>query len=297
MFGYVRPLVGELKVSEFERFKSAYCGLCYALGRRHGFFSRFLLNYDLTFLAAVLEGGAPPKTAMRRCPANPLVKKCALCAGDGLLRAADVTVILAWWKFDDEVRDSGFWRGLPARFLRFFFRRALRKASSALPEFAGAVSEAMERLAALEAAETDSVDMPADTFAGILAAAAGPEGGGAGGERRALQSLFYHVGRFIYIVDACDDYPEDVRTGSYNPLKLRYALTESQIPEAVKKELAVTLSHSLHAAGTAADLVNFSPEWRPVIENILSYGLPAVSRAVFEGTWKKRRQETPAEPQ
>ena len=36
MYGYVRPVKGELKISEFERFRGVYCGLCHELARRYG---------------------------------------------------------------------------------------------------------------------------------------------------------------------------------------------------------------------------------------------------------------------
>ena len=55
MFGYVRPNRDELKVRELRDYEALYCGLCHALGRRHGFFARFFLNYDFTFLAMLLD--------------------------------------------------------------------------------------------------------------------------------------------------------------------------------------------------------------------------------------------------
>ena len=57
MFGYVRPNRDELKVRQLRDYEALYCGLCSSLGRRHGFFARFFLNYDFTFLAMLLDGG------------------------------------------------------------------------------------------------------------------------------------------------------------------------------------------------------------------------------------------------
>ena len=69
MFGYVRPNRDELKVRELRDYEALYCGLCHALGRRYGFFARFFLNYDFTFLAMLLDGSKP--TAERKhCPAR-----------------------------------------------------------------------------------------------------------------------------------------------------------------------------------------------------------------------------------
>ena len=65
MFGYVRPVRTELRVWEWERYREAYCGLCDAMGRRHGFLARMFLNYDFTFLAMLLLPGLGRKERSR----------------------------------------------------------------------------------------------------------------------------------------------------------------------------------------------------------------------------------------
>ena len=41
MFGYVRPALNRLAGAHREAYQSAYCGLCHALGDRHGLLARF----------------------------------------------------------------------------------------------------------------------------------------------------------------------------------------------------------------------------------------------------------------
>ena len=53
MFGYIRTDKGELKVREYELYRGLYCTLCKQLSKRYGVFSRFILSYDMTFLALV----------------------------------------------------------------------------------------------------------------------------------------------------------------------------------------------------------------------------------------------------
>ena len=53
MFGYVTPLEGELKVKELQFYKSTYCGLCKAMGKRVCSESRMTLSYDVVFLVLV----------------------------------------------------------------------------------------------------------------------------------------------------------------------------------------------------------------------------------------------------
>ena len=190
MFGYVRPNRDELKVRELRDYEALYCGLCHALGRRHGFFARFFLNYDFTFLAMLLDGSKP--TAERKhCPARLWCrKKGCICAGS-VDAAADAGTILSYWKLRDTVADGSFWKGTAARVLSFLLRPGYRRAAQARPEFDRAVRSCLEELQALEQEGSPSLDRTADTFARILqgaAPAAGPPGGrGPGPVRRPVR--------------------------------------------------------------------------------------------------------------
>lgn len=97
MYGYIRPDIGELRINEYRRFRSAYCGLCEALRQRYGVLARFLIGYDMTFLALL---SLSPETAIeqRRCVVHPLRKQPCICGMTELFDAADYTVILAYQK-------------------------------------------------------------------------------------------------------------------------------------------------------------------------------------------------------
>ena len=131
----------------------------------------------------------------------------------------------------------------------------------------------------LEQEGSPSLDRTADTFARILAAAALPAESSA--RTRALEQLLYHVGRWIYLVDAWDDLEEDGRTGSYNPIAARFP---EQV-EANRDYLRTTLLHSLNLARSACALLELG-HWQGAVENILYLGLPMVEELVFTGRWK-----------
>ncbi len=285
MFGYVVPLRGELKVRELDAYQGVYCGLCHTLGRRYGFLPRLLLNYDYAFLAMVL---AHPDEGVdlerRRCVACPLRGKRVCTARPGLDTAADESVILTYWKLRDSVADRGFFRGLPARVLSLLLRPSYRKAARRRPEFDRQTVSCLEELRGLEADKSPSMDRTADTFARILAAAAP-----ATGDRdrdRAQAQLLYHIGRWIYLVDAWDDLEEDRATGRYNPLLLRFP----DGPEVHREEIRLTLTHSLNLAISAWNLTG-AGAWNGVVLNILCLGLPMVEEAVFTGQWRRRKKE------
>ena len=132
---------------------------------------------------------------------------------------------------------------------------------------------------ALEQEGSPSLDRTADTFARILRRPPfrrSPPPGPA-----ALEQLLYHVGRWIYLVDAWDDLEEDGRTGSYNPIAARFP---EQV-EANRDYLRTTLLHSLNLARSACALLELG-HWQGAVENILYLGLPMVEEMVFTGRWK-----------
>lgn len=282
MFGFVRPLRGELKVREWERFQSVYCGLCHTIRRRYGFAQTLMLSYDCTYLALVLDalepcGGEQDKC---RCVMHPFRRRTCAKQSDGIIRAATVSVILCWHKLADTIADERGIKRFIARLFRLFLRRGYRKAATELPAFDRETRECLEHLNVLERQKTPSLDRPADAFASILRAAVADWHI----DSRILQEMFYHVGRWIYLVDACDDIQEDFASGSYNPVLLRWEMTQPALLPPVKDAMQHTLLQSLAAAYHAYILLHPLRD-AGIIENILCQGLPEVTRLVLDGTF------------
>ena len=67
MFGYVTILEPELKVKDFRRYKSFYCGLCRELRERYGHLGQMTLTYDMTFAVLLLLHFTRPRSEARKC--------------------------------------------------------------------------------------------------------------------------------------------------------------------------------------------------------------------------------------
>lgn len=286
MFGYVRPALDRLASEEKELYQSAYCGLCHAMGKRHGWLARFTLNYDFTLLA-LLHSGADRSSCTRcfRCPVHPFRKPRNCLCGQAMDTAADQSLILTWYKLSDDVVDHGLLRGLPARILRRLLLRGYKRAALAEPEFDQRVREEMERLSDLEAARSPQLDRVADTFARILSAAAHSRDENLS-RQRAMEQLLYHLGRWIYLIDAWDDLKDDEINGRYNPLNARFNGNAAGEREYVE----TTMTHSVRLVHAAANLLELG-QWQAVVDNVIYIGLPAVQRAVLDGTWKELRKQ------
>ena len=288
MFGYVRAGENSLPPEARAAYEAAYCGLCYALKERYGTACRLFLNYDFVFLAMLLAPEQAEGTAeCLKCPLHPVRGKRVCRGGAWMELAAGESVILSWWKLRDTIMDGRSFSRLGARLLCLLLGPGYRKARQAHPEFDAGTARLLEELRELELAKSASIDRTADCFARLLQAAAPSTG--EDGLDRPRQQLLYHLGRWIYLIDAVDDLPADKKTESYNPVAERFPAWSREDQSYLRQ----SMDHSLALAGSAFQLLPRN-SWSAVTENILYSGLPGVEELVFSGKWreyqKKRRR-------
>ncbi len=284
MFGYIRPAAQRLSDAENERFRAAYCGLCHTLGQRYGFAARFLLNYDFTFLAILLSLGAPTGTVCRRCVAHPCRGRGAMERSAALDAAAAHSVVLSWWQIQDHIADHGFFAGLKYRLAALLLRSAYRRASADVPGFDATVRQCLRKLCEREAECCASLDAAAEPFAALLAEIAAVEPDAV--KRRIFAQLFYHLGRWIYLVDAADDFRADAKDGNYNPLRYRYLLDGDTLTEEACRALGETLDASIRQMAGAYALLD-AGEWTSVLDSIFYESLYGIGGAVLKGVYRK----------
>ena len=282
LFGYVRVFQPELKVREWEDYRGAYCSLCRALGKRYGVFARFLLNYDFTVLALfhMALDNTPVTFSKGRCPFNP-TKKCRRCHGDDALNfAADAAVLLSYYKLKDDVADGTFKKRLTRRPLLWLLTPMKRRAAKLAPAVAAQMAAYYEAQQAIEQEETPSPDAAAHPTATLMAALTVRETP-AGEEQDARRRFGYCLGRWIYFIDAADDWEEDRRTGGFNPFPAENGTRPAtRMQEALNSSLAECLT-----AWHLLDRYQFDP----ILQNILGYGMPAAIAQVTTADSKTRK--------
>lgn len=284
MFGYVRPSAKRLSGEEEALFQQAYCGLCHTLGRKYGLAARFVLNFDFTLLAILLSGTVQPQCSTCRCIAHPFHCRRAMTETAALETAAAHSVVLAWWQLRDHIADHGFFKAIPYRLLALFLRRAYHRARHDVPDFDAAVQRHLSDLATREAEQCPSLDAAAEPFAALMAEIARCVLNGS--TRRVMAEIFYQLGRWIYLVDAADDLEKDLRTGNYNPLRYRYALSGGAMSAEIKDQLAQSLDLSIHRMASAYALLPRGA-WSGILDSIFYESLYAIGAAVLNGTYHK----------
>lgn len=282
MFGYVRPPLQNLPQEEADRFRRVYCGLCHTLGKRYGAAARLILNYDFTYLAILLSDKEEGEIHSKRCVVHPVHPREYQEESSAMELAADESVILAYWQLRDGVEDHDWLHGLKYRSLSAVLEPAYRKAAALRPSFDETVRQQLKLLSTLEAEHCPSIDRAADAFAVLLGSAAKEVDDPI--RRRVLEQILYHLGRWVYLVDAADDMKKDAEEGTYNPVALRFELQNGIWTPEKCREFAVTLDHSIRMITTAFELWDFGV-WTPILETTFYTGLFHVGKAVLDGTF------------
>lgn len=215
MFGYVRIIKDELKIREYNHFRSYYCGLCQELKKRYGRLSTLLLNYDVTFLSLFLTSltDTSEETASRRCMVHPGKKRTILMDNKWLSYGADINLLLAYHNLQDNWQDEHSPLALAGL---VFLSGKYKKAARLHPALDQLISEKTRELAGLEKEKSPSLDETADTFAKILENIC-PVLDFPPATQKAIKWFCYNLGKWIYLIDALDDLAEDHKKNQYNP--------------------------------------------------------------------------------
>lgn len=262
MLGYVTIEREELKVREMDVYQGYYCGICKSIGKRYGQIPRFALSYDAVFLAillAALESGEREKLKQEHCIAHPVMRKPVIHGSKAIDYAADVMLILAYHKFDDDRRDEKKASGYAGCAV---LSRAYRKLRKAYPDMCEGVKAALEKLDEAEKRHSGSIDETAEAFAEIMGLIFT---GYLDDEKnnRIVEALAKSLGRWIYAIDALDDFEKDKEANTYNPFIYRKNTIEGA-GDLLYNYLAETVN--------ALDLLDLRRN-RGIIENIVLLGL------------------------
>ncbi|HCA04488.1 MAG TPA: hypothetical protein DEO32_01180 [Ruminococcaceae bacterium] len=276
MFGYLQIQKNELLVREYEAYKSVYCGLCKQMGKDYSFLTRLTLSYDCTFYAMLLMSLHRSCSGFDngRCRFNPL-KKCGYsrCADDSLSKASAFSVISAYYKLIDDINDSKFFKRIIYIMIKPFFSHWHKKAAKNYPQLEAYVSDMMQaqQKAEQNSAGIDEAAHPtAEMLSRVLCLEAKTES-----QNLVYSELGYHIGRWIYLIDAADDYEKDKKSGSFNPF-----LNADE--DNLKNVMTVTLNQCLARAYNAYQLIDII-DYKGILDNMMLYGFPAKQNLVIFG--------------
>ncbi len=286
MFGYIQPDIPYLYVKDGMLYRAMYCGLCKSIGASCGLRSRFALSYDMTFLSAILHNimNKDVTVEKKHCILHPIVKR-QIAGDDEITRiVACVNTILTYYKLSDDVEDEK--KGKTTRAL---FKKGYKRAKKLYPETDRIVKTHIKDLFDLEKAGCESPDMAADPFGLMVADLSDFVLKGFATEY--TRNLFYGIGKWVYLIDALDDYDKDVKKKTYNPFVRAYGM-QSRAEMLKEKGEEIDFIFKSVFSSNAENLKKIRFYFNhDLTDNIVLRGLPAATKRVLCGCHKKNKPE------
>ena len=217
MFGYVTICEPELKVKDLKKYKAYYCGLCRILKEEYGFMGQMTLTYDMTFAVILLASlyETTSEMELHRCKVHP-VKKQMMIRNEVTSYAAAMNVLLAYYHMEDDWQDE---KKVSSLMTKSLIQRKARRIIEQYPRQSKVIQESLKELAACEQEGSTDIDRTAGCFGHLM-------------EElfvykediweKNLRRMGFFLGKFIYLMDAYEDLPEDMEKNRYNPLKEIY---------------------------------------------------------------------------
>lgn len=213
MFGYININHKIMTAEDAKAYQAYYCGLCRRLKSNCGTKGQMLLNYDMTFLVVLLTGlyELSNQESEITCALHP-TKKQTVWINEATDYAADMNLILAYHNLiDDWKDDKAYTKKAFVKMLDKDYARVMSK----YPRQVKALEEFMRRTEESERKHESNLDVAAGLTGEML------------GEifcwkedewAEELRTLGFYMGKFIYLMDAYEDYDSDVQKNEYNPL-------------------------------------------------------------------------------
>jgi len=281
MFGYVTPCKMELKMKDYEKFRAYYCGLCKSIKKNIGNLPRFSLNYDMTFLAILLDSLSDTKPAYlkQRCLVHPLKKKVVVVDNDALKYAAYFNTILSYYKLVDNYTDDG---SIKSRLLSAVLKPYIMNYPERVQSSQMEVEKRLGELSAIEASPQgrsfDEVSHPFADLTGYVLSSYLED------KNEHLYWLGYNLGKWIYIIDAFDDLEKDMKARKFNAVEAvlnTNSLGYEEFREAVEGRVDFVLTTCASQCAACLDKLNLKKN-SELLHNILQYGLMEKIDKVFK---------------
>ena len=279
MFGYVRTDTPYLYIKDDTLYKAMYCGVCKGIAKVCGHSARMGLSYDVTFLSVILHNiaGVDVKIEKSHCLTHCIRSKPMAEVDELTCMLGALNTVLVYFKYTDDIEDGDRGRGK-----RLWFKKGYARVKKKYPKIERIVRENLARQAEAERAKTESIDRAADATATMLAEVCDYM---LGEKKTAYRhNLFYAVGKWIYLIDALDDYDKDKKKGAYNPFVLAYGAPTRE--ELLKGKSGEEVRFAFHALffdiRENLSHIHFCFN-RDLSDNILLRGLPMTTKRIMEG--------------
>ena len=217
MFGYVK-LSADATKGEKGIFQTFMCGVCLAT-KDYSQKARTAVGNDITFLNVLFHSVLEQEVQVEkgRCVSHPITPRPLMKVDEICQKLATANVLLTYLSLADHAKDEG---NFAKKIAKKAFQKDYEKACQRERLLADKLSLECVELARLEEGEANSLDQVCHKSAQLLVHICHSVFGQ--DCNKFLQDLCYNVGKWVYLIDAADDFNIDLRKKAYNPFRQFY---------------------------------------------------------------------------
>ena len=284
MFGYVIPDKPNLFIKDFYAFRAFYCGLCKATGKQSGTLMRFATNYDATILNILVHNVVNKEVEIKkqRCILHPFRKKEMIVVDDLTKKVADVNTLLMYYKLSDNIIDGD--SVLKCKAIKNLLWRKFKKARKRHPLAVDIITRNYTSLMLCEDDNATNIDEVSHCFGSMLRSLGEYLTGNTSNE---VGMVFYCLGKWVYLIDALDDYDEDANSDRYNPWVASFGkfADKKTFIDSKKTDILSMINGLIDVLVENYDTLDM-PVQEGVLTNTFYYGLKMQTNRIISGDKK-----------
>ena len=283
MFGYTIPIESMLSEDDRVSYRNYYCETCHHLKEEYGLMPTLTVNYEMTFAAlffnSILDEGVKLQYVPKR---HFCVLRKSASHTELMHRITAYSVLVANNSLlDDKMDGNG---SLKANLGLLGLNRAITKAKEEFPEYDRAILNGYEKLREIErSGECDPIVMgsySAQSMIDVLEMMLG--------ERfdDRMHELFRNLGIWVYVLDAIEDFDDDMKDGTYNPFVIGHPDVRDK-KEFVRENIfpiGETVGKIVKNIQTSYESLRGDLRYNDnILDNIIYQGIPFSSHRIIRG--------------
>lgn len=194
---------------------------------------------------------------------------------------ADMNVLLSWLNLEDKWNDD---KSKIAYTGMLALKSAYKRVKSKYPHKSQVVINHLKKLSQLEDEHCDSIDEAAEPFAKLMEEII--QFDYLSWDKRnekVIPWIGYHVGKWIYTIDAFDDLEKDIQNKAYNPFLYQYTYQGEDIAEfraGLQRDAEFNLISTLSEIGRSFELLDFKQN-KDIVGNIIYLGMQKKTETIL----------------
>lgn len=278
MFGYLDIDKTTLEQNQQGLWQSFMCAMCFSTKKLFGNVARTYVTNDLNFFNVLF--GSVTNTQVQlvqtRCFSHPVKKQTVIAPNELSDKMSVANVLFAYWNLRDDISDGA---SVAKRIAFANVKRSYRKARNLWTELDEVIANRTKQLSELEKSQCNVLDRVADSFAMLSQEFC----------TVALQDkatdyakvLCYNVGKWVYLIDALDDFSKDIKRHEYNVFATCYAVDNVSQLATHYDEIQFEMFAVLNRIAQSFNDLNLT-EYTCVLRNILLQSIRNKTQQVLE---------------